>query len=595
MSEESRNAHEAAKLHWGDELKSLQKSREKLLQNAFHDAERFFGLCLPYFPLITEQLGCYQHYLERPTSLSKEETKKIVLATRSALRLALCCLSVTEDPLRGKAQTIATQNCWHEVLSQILSHCKGDATCRLYGARLFSNLLTSNSQTSALVLSTLPFTPSDELISKILCKSVADGDDFSGSTISPSWLGFIVSASQSANREAMSAIVAALYNSISATKICKDIDFMHLLATSSLLVCTLLRQFLTVQSIKKTMGENFSFDAEEPLDSSSEWILLLIEMLCRHGKLRSMYRSISTATSDMVLPEHVLLLWCVCQLVVEHGSNAMGLFGQNDSEIKESTIFLAELYSKVHHRVPLLMKEESCVEDVQLSQAVMMKSVDILAEFLGTEGNESAATRQAIGEESSLIQDAAQNLGEMIDFLLVQNSEKKVRDITIVDDNQKILTSLVRLFGNLCYECRHNQDLMRTTVVLQSSASLPSECLKQERNLLHVLLSCTSFSWACFTLREWAVVAVRNALKDNSANQECVAKLEAQEPVQSAALADMGVRVDLDPKGNVSVKALDVVEEEAAERAELTIVNSIEGVCISGDEHGGVLKGLDIA
>ena len=61
-------------------------------------------------------------------------------------------------------------------------------------------------------------------------------------------------------------------------------------------------------------------------------------------------------------------------------------------------------------------------------------------------------------------------------------------------------------------------------------------------------------SYTCFTLREWAVVAIRSALENNRANQAVVAELEARSAVQSTELEDMGIRVDLDvARGQVSV------------------------------------------
>ena len=64
-------------------------------------------------------------------------------------------------------------------------------------------------------------------------------------------------------------------------------------------------------------------------------------------------------------------------------------------------------------------------------------------------------------------------------------------------------------------------------------------------------------TYTCFTLREWAVVAIRSALENNITNQAVVAELEARSAVQSAALHDMGIQVDLDMvSGQVSVNPL---------------------------------------
>jgi hypothetical protein len=71
---------------------------------------------------------------------------------------------------------------------------------------------------------------------------------------------------------------------------------------------------------------------------------------------------------------------------------------------------------------------------------------------------------------------------------------------------------------------------------------------------LHVLLSCTSLSHTCFTLREWSVVTIRHALEDNESNQDLVAQLEAQQAAPAAALDDMGLRMQLQANGKVSLE-----------------------------------------
>ena len=93
--------------------------------------------------------------------------------------------------------------------------------------------------------------------------------------------------------------------------------------------------------------------------------------------------------------------------------------------------------------------------------------------------------------------------------------------------------------------------------MVQSSAHVGGVEDAKERNGLHVLLSTTSMTYTCFTLREWAVVAIRSALENNITNQAVVAELQARSAVQSAALHDMGIQVDLDMvSGQVSVNPL---------------------------------------
>jgi hypothetical protein len=137
------------------------------------------------------------------------------------------------------------------------------------------------------------------------------------------------------------------------------------------------------------------------------------------------------------------------------------------------------------------------------------------------------------------------------------------------EDEQRSIVGLIRLLGNVCYRCRKNQDLIRQTIVPLSALPADVSGLNNtlhQRTALHVLLSCTSFSYGCFTLREWAIVALRNVLEGNEANQELVEKLEAQEPLQSAELEKMNLRVDMNRQGEVRIVPLNkpdkCIEEE---------------------------------
>jgi len=77
--------------------------------------------------------------------------------------------------------------------------------------------------------------------------------------------------------------------------------------------------------------------------------------------------------------------------------------------------------------------------------------------------------------------------------------------------------------------------------------------LQNERSLLNVLLSCTALAFVCFPLREWSVVSLRLALQDNHENQAAVASLQAQQAVQTTALDDIGMNVELDRTGKVKL------------------------------------------
>jgi hypothetical protein len=63
-------------------------------------------------------------------------------------------------------------------------------------------------------------------------------------------------------------------------------------------------------------------------------------------------------------------------------------------------------------------------------------------------------------------------------------------------------------------------------------------------------------------LREWTVVAIRNALEQNPDNQAIVAELEARAPVQSETLQELGIRLELDPRRGGTVSVTNVEQPE---------------------------------
>jgi len=76
-----------------------------------------------------------------------------------------------------------------------------------------------------------------------------------------------------------------------------------------------------------------------------------------------------------------------------------------------------------------------------------------------------------------------------------------------------------------------------------------------EKNGLHVLLSCTSLASGCFTLREWAVLAIRFALEKNQENQRIVEQLEAQDAADSTDIQGLGVKVEVNEMGEVKISS----------------------------------------
>ena len=69
----------------------------------------------------------------------------------------------------------------------------------------------------------------------------------------------------------------------------------------------------------------------------------------------------------------------------------------------------------------------------------------------------------------------------------------------------------MRLIGILCYRCKYNQDLLRTTLYYNTNEEKEKKKdeMTYQQTGLHVLLSCTSMALNCFPLRELTIVAIR--------------------------------------------------------------------------------------
>eukprot|EP00429_Kryptoperidinium_foliaceum_P030052 CAMPEP_0176139054 /NCGR_PEP_ID=MMETSP0120_2-20121206/70644_1 /TAXON_ID=160619 /ORGANISM="Kryptoperidinium foliaceum, Strain CCMP 1326" /LENGTH=140 /DNA_ID=CAMNT_0017475021 /DNA_START=257 /DNA_END=676 /DNA_ORIENTATION=- len=93
------------------------------------------------------QISAYNMFLsqrgEKQPLLDSE--KAMIVETRSALRFALICFSTRDDHSRATLQSlVCTEHQWHVELSCLLSHDRGDSKCRVFAARLFSNLVAAN-------------------------------------------------------------------------------------------------------------------------------------------------------------------------------------------------------------------------------------------------------------------------------------------------------------------------------------------------------------------------------------------------------------------------------------------------------------------
>ncbi|KAL7479759.1 hypothetical protein ACHAW6_005482 [Cyclotella cf. meneghiniana] len=191
---------------------------------------------------------------------------------------------------------------------------------------------------------------------------------------------------------------------------------------------------------------------------------------------------------------------------------------------------------------------------------------DIIAQCLGrhnTNPNEKNKqsnlpdARSVLGRETSIIKYCLFDLAHLLDSALAKNTGKNARDLHLTAQEQHSAIVMVRLVSNIVYNCRYNQDLLRIVPIPSKNPSNSSNSGK--RVGLHVILSCTSLAPTCLSLREWCIVAIRNAVEGNDANAEAVRLLEAQNAVgDTPELRRMGVKLNLDAKGKVHVQKREV-------------------------------------
>ncbi|KAL3823839.1 hypothetical protein ACHAXA_004111 [Cyclostephanos tholiformis] len=403
-----------------------------------------------------------------------------------------------------------------------------------------------------------------------------------------------------------------------------DVDFE--VASDGILLNGLLRSILPAKAmlIKSTfeMGRKsmsrpklippISPENVSVSDSATEWISLILERIASHGLLSKMLMS-AGGKSNSITPEQVVLVSCIRQAVDVYDSSISTwregvtprphpLWGRADS----SASGWSSLGSDSRTAVPVLLSLANEVEDMRLRVDALRQGhaelydgeedctirviddlCDILAQCLGRHAGPNingsdrskrcfiGDARSVLGRETSLISSCCKDLGRIVDRALIGNAGRNARELMLSPLDQQTAIIMVRLIGNIVYQCRYNQDLLRITptpvfeVEVADNKSTSSKLSKSassnatprannglpiERTGLHVLLSATSLAPACFTLREWCVVAIRNAVEGNDANVATVSRLETNQVLSDTPeLRRMGVKIDMDAKGNVRV------------------------------------------
>jgi ataxin-10 len=444
----------------------------------------------------------------------------------------------------------------HAPLSSILCLQAGDSKCRILSAQLLSNLVTCNSKTAQSLSSSVAISPSDKSISSNIENNFSEkqGNDTSKPIEGPNWVDCILSSIKSNNRDAAAAAAAALHNCIVSLdkSNAESWSFIKRLVSDPIFISTILRNIV---SAKAPVDEK---DNDE-WDGATEWFYLLLINLISLGMMSLMYTGISRcplSEIQSVLPEQNVLLHCMVKQIDEN-KDTTDFFAKDG---KETYTFLANLFCRLRELSP---SSSPVDDDAVLLGSAVMSILEILSTILAVDNVQSKELREHLGTVSDILPTCATGLGALVDDLGEKNAGVKAREMKMPLEQQNLITLLVRVLANLCFSCRQNQDLMRTTLVPHTikQSDTNSKGGDLSRSALHVLLSCTAFSTACFTLREWSVIAIRNVLENNPQNQEVVARLDAQSPVQTAALSEAGLQVQMDSNGKVSLSTLKESDE----------------------------------
>ena len=372
---------------------------------------------------LVAQLSQYVHHLfasgsdtTTDNSLDRDENnphyRRLIRDTRLALRYA--CLSIARAPqdeeevvekeddhgryqrCRSSLQSSCLQGHYRcdAFLRRILAAPtdgggNDDAKCRVLAGRLWCNLLTGHLNNCQWVAASVPLSPSPNdrrrhQLHHILKKEEGGAQDEWASLARPStWWDFVHQSA--ANREALAAVLAALYNTVvvgvqlssgpepsEAEEEDNPTALYNLdrrIATDSLLLCALLRLVVAPQAVimRRTVGPEGegqpggeNDDNEDNLrDEATNWILLLLEKLVRRGHLPAMYSAIAGAPYDptaqspsaaaAALPEHVVLLFCVqVTAAPSNPSERPGRLCDSWADARRSLAFLAQIYADLN-------------------------------------------------------------------------------------------------------------------------------------------------------------------------------------------------------------------------------------------------------
>ncbi|GLJ13860.1 hypothetical protein SUGI_0221460 [Cryptomeria japonica] len=184
-----------------------------------------------------------------------------------------------------------------------------------------------------------------------------------------------------------------------------------------------------------------------------------------------------------------------------------------------------------------------------VSSDLIQLMIDLLRE-LGPPEAVKKATRQASTGSSNPCSTALNQSKEMTDGSPSKIMRSTVADMcedpSLLHDGDKDRAVHASQTGVVCPYKGYRRDIVSVLANASFRRKHVQDQIRECGGLFIILQHCVVDNENPF-LREWGLWAVRNLLENNRENQKQVAELELQNSVNTSAIAEMGLRVEIDP------------------------------------------------
>lgn len=544
-----------------DEITPLGDSIHCATANSSRRLLLYQSQYIPLFPSVQRQVNHYVESLLNTTADKNNTTHgcnllDVSTATHHALRFLRLCLVPkwnllivpieTEGPTPLFAAQIAAAQCdIHISLIRLLTCDSAHTRCYHEASQALCNLVTTNAVTSQILLE---YTSDKYSWSDMVSTAAA-------ATTTTTTTAKSISSVRS-NRTILAQTVAALFNGLTSLEKSNSLDETILVAKvmrDSKLFYNLVSNIVPLSSLPdqwKPFDHDFNHRNQDR-DSATEWILRLLmgKLVIQYDLLPPIYESLGSYTDSgshtKTNNAQVTFLHFLTSYLLDSHDEIQshfcckGLWQSSLRYIESQTITLGRSTLSQRFSTEDEPDTTACIYMLQiLAASVVITPNSSNEEYY----MDSDMIKTWLGQEITLIQDICIDLATIVDNLSIANQGKRSREMILSNYHQNLVKLYLQIVANLSFRCKAIQDIFRHPLVTS-----------EPRTGLHVIMSCTSLSFACIGLREWAIVALRNLLEGNAENQHALESLSPQEAVPSDELARLGFSIDLDSKGVVQV------------------------------------------